>query len=225
MVKLLKALTSKNIIALLVTMKSTLFMKLCGVLILLLYLSCAQNHKKEGTVPISKQISTDTLRVSHTYWWPQSGPFIGMCGNEYSLVFFGTVSHLKDPDTLSFKLHSIQEGSIRIIELLYSKKLEKQEYNGEQYFSSDCFYQTGVTTGDTVLVFCYDYEQYYSIPGRKSILKVSGLDDPIIRSIKEYIKAGQNPFAIKKDQSLWNKRGFSEDLNRIIECKEIMLEQ
>ncbi len=207
-------------------MKSKSFIKFCGVSVLLLYLGCAQNHKKEGIVPISKQIntSTDTLHVGYTYWWPQSGPFIGKCGHEYSLVFLGTVSDLKDSDTLNFKTHTLQqEGSIRIIELLYSKKLEKQEYNGQQYFSSDCFYQTSVTTGDTVLVFCYDYEQYYSIPGGKSILKVSGFDDPIIQSIKEYIKAGQNPLVIEKDRSLWDERGFCEDLNQIINCKELML--
>ncbi len=74
-----------------------------------------------------------------------------------------------------------------------------------------------------VIVFCYEHEGSYSIPGKNSILKINEPNDPISVSIKKYIKTGQNPMAIKEDMKLWVKKGFGNDLKQLIkrvQCKE-----
>ena len=84
----------------------------------------------------------------------------------------------------------------------------------------DCFDGLELKKEDKVLVFCYDYENDFSIPGGSSILKIDSLDEPLIASIKKYIDAGENALAIKNDIHLWDEYGLGEELERIIHCKE-----
>ena len=91
-------------------------------------------------------------------------------------------------------------------------------YANEQFFVSDCFDGLELKKNDTVLVFCYDYENDLSIPGGQSILKIDSLDDPLIASIKKYIDADQNPSKIKKDMKLWEKHGLDSALEKVLEC-------
>ena len=166
----------------------------------------------------------DTLNIGYTYWWNSSGPFIGLCGENYSLVFLGVVEDIKSPVRDSTLSYTSQEGIIEITEILKSMKLEKEKYNGQKYFSSDCFYNSGIKKGDTVAVFCYEYEGSYCIPGPKSIIKIDGFKDSLVKSIRKYIKTGENPIAIKKDLQLWKSKGFATELKQIIECKENTLD-
>lgn len=187
------------------------------------FLLHGQSMEKQTNETVSILISSsDTLTVSYTYWWPNAGPFIGLCGDEYGLVFLGVVSEINAPVKDTSALYTLQNGVIEITEILKEKKLENEEFNDQTYFSSDCFRNANLRKGDAVMVFCYEYEGSYCIPGQKSILKINGTDDPIVLSIEKYISSGQNPLKIKEDMRLWKKKGFWNDLNRIIECRETL---
>jgi hypothetical protein len=163
----------------------------------------------------------DTLDVGYTYWWPESGPFLGLCGDELSLVFSGTVTDILEPTDEAGPLYTSQKGFIQIERVFKIKDLGPNTYANQPFIVTDCFDGLDFKKGDMVLVFCYEYENDLSIPGGKSIIKIEAMDDPLITSIKEYIDADQNPNKIKKDMKLWKKQGLDAALRRILECNEV----
>jgi hypothetical protein len=190
---------------------------LFAVLIVLFSMySC--NRSKQTQSDIAIEFTQDTLDVGYTYWWPESGPFIGQCGDEFSLVFSGAITDILEPTDEAGPLYNSQKGYIRIDRVFKKKELEAKSYTNQQFFVSDCFDGLELKKDDPVLVFCYDYENDLSIPGGQSILKLDSLDDPLITSIKRYIDADQNPSKIKKDMKLWAKYGLDNALERMIEC-------
>ncbi len=190
---------------------------LFAVLIVLFSMySC--NRSKQTQSDIAIEFTQDTLDVGYTYWWPESGPFIGKCGDELSLVFSGTITDILEPTDEAGPLYNSQRGYIQIDRVFKKKELEAKSYTNQQFFVSDCFDGLELKKDDPVLVFCYDYESDLSIPGRQSILKIDSLDDPLITSIKRYIDAGQNPSKIKKDMKLWAEYGLDDALERMIQC-------
>ncbi|WP_291870551.1 hypothetical protein [Maribacter sp.] len=188
---------------------------------MVLGLTSCSSKKHKSDIDIT--FTTDTLNVGYTYWWPESGPFIGECGEEYALVFLGTINNIDEPTDTAGPLYSSQEGIIQIENVFKIKDLGKNKYTNQNYFKSDCFNSLDLTIGDKVLVVCYDYEDNFSIPGNKSILKVSGLDDPIVKSIKKYIDKDLNPIKIRKDVDYWKKYDLDGGLNRILKCKQASL--
>lgn len=162
----------------------------------------------------------DTLYVGYTYWWPESGPFIGTCGIPYALVFTGLVQSMGASETAPTGLYSSKPGVIEIEEILKLEGVGKATYSGQKIFVSDCFEHADVEVGDTVLVFCYEYEGSVSIPGSDSILKIEGLADPAVTSIKKYVAAGQEASAIADDIPMWEERGLGAALRQIIACEE-----
>ena len=163
---------------------------------------------------------SDTLTVGYTYWWSESGPFIGLCGEPYALVFKGHIKSIKETP-IHTNTYTSQKGSISIEEVLYSTTLAKQKYQGEKVFVSDCFYGSHLNEADAVLVFCYAYEDAYCIPGAGSILPIHRNDDAIITSVKEYITSGQNPSMLKNDKLIWEPYGLSPKITQMIHCFEL----
>jgi hypothetical protein len=184
---------------------------------LLLIYSC--NRSKQTKSDIVIEFTQDTLAVGYTYWWPESGPFIGQCGDELALVFSGTLTDILEPTDEAGPLYNAQRGYIQIDRVFKIKELETKSYANQQFFVSDCFDGLELKKDDPVLVFCYDYENGISIPGGQSILKIDSLDDPLITSVKRYIDADQNPSKIKKDKKLWAKHGLDDALERILGCQ------
>ena len=194
---------------------------------LLLLNACAQTENPNATKNDTnlsskeqlknKQKVKTSLRIPYTYWWESSGPFMGMCGNPYSLVLSGTIKELgKEQKEENF---IAQEGLVVIHEKLFNQATRKQNFSEETFIKTNSFYNTGVKLGDKVLLFIYEYEGEYTIPGRKSILKIEDFAGAEIQSIKKYIAAKQNPLAIKEDLKLWKKKGLETELQNIIDCR------
>lgn len=179
--------------------------------------SCRRSPSKSD---IDIEFTADTLEVAYTYWWDGSGPFIGYCGKDYNLAFAGTITQLEDPTDEAGPLYTSQWGTIALDKVYKIKNPQSAAYKNQKYVRSDCFYDLDLSVGDQVLVFCYEYERNFSIPGGKSILKIGGLDHPLIKSIKSYIDADQDPLAIQKDSSLWGAYGFGDKLAQHIRCRQ-----
>lgn len=197
-------------------MAKRLLLTLC-IIIYSLY-SCNRSRPAKSDLEI--EFIPDTLEVGYTYWWAESGPFIGQCGDELSLVFSGTITDIMEPTDEAGPLYTSQKGYIEIDRVYKIKDLGHKSYANQQFFVSDCFDRLGLKKGDIVLVFCYDYENALSIPGNRSILKINTLDDPLINSIKKYIDTDQDPSKIKKDMKLWEKHELDAALKRIITCSQ-----
>lgn len=195
--------------------RSIIWVFLAGLMI------CSCNTKKSKS-DIDVVFTQDTLNVGYTYWWPQSGPFIGACGEELSLVFEGTVKALNDPTDDPGPLYISQAGIIELQKVYKIKDLGKNTYTGQKFVSTDCFYESNVAIGDQVLVFCYDYDGAHTIPGKNSVVKIEAMDFSTIESIRTYIDSNQDPLSIKKDIDLWKQHGLGESLQEIIDCKEEM---
>ena len=162
----------------------------------------------------------DTLYVGYTYWWPESGPFVGACGTPYALAFVGIVHSINDTEKIAKGSHQSKQGVIEIAEVLALDGVGKAAYQKQKVFVSDCFEHVDVGVGDMVLVFCYEYEGIVSIPGGNSILKIESLTDPLLTSIRKYIAADQKATAIEDDIRLWEEPGFGAALRQIIACEE-----
>lgn len=192
---------------------------LFGLLLCLLVFSCTTKKTKSD---IEIEFVQDTLNVGYTYWWSESGPFIGQCGDELSLVFLGKVVDLKTATDAAGPLYTSKKGVIEIEHVYKIKDLGGNHYANQKFVTTDCFQGLDLNIDDAVLVVCYDYEDDYTIPGGKSILKVSGLDDPLVTSVRRYIDTDQNALKLKKDIGLWAKEGLGRKLQEIIECANEM---
>lgn len=200
-------------------MKTRTFSVLILLWILVPVFSC---NTKKGKSDIDIEFVQGTLCVGYTYWWPKSGPFIGNCGDELALAFTGTIVEIATPTNEAGPLYTAQKGKVAIENMFKIKELGTNTYANQKFITADCFYGLGLNVGDKVLVFCYDYEGDYTIPGRKSILKIDDFDAPLVQSIKAYIDNDQNPIPLKKDKELWTKYGLDESLEQLITCAEEM---
>ncbi|HET8736857.1 MAG TPA: hypothetical protein VFM69_09675 [Pricia sp.] len=191
-----------------------------GLLGMLSVSSCQLGVNRKSDIEI--EFMLDTLHVGYTYWWPEAGPFIGNCGQELSLVFSGVVTNLKPPTNEAGPLYTPQKGTITIERVFKIKELGESTYKGQRFVTTDCFYGSGLGTGDTVLVVCYDYEDAYTIPGKGSLLKIDSFEDEAITSLRKYIDADGDPEHIEKDIGLWASYGHGRALQQIIECRSEM---
>ena len=198
------------------------------IITIFLSFSCnAEDTKKIVKLEIKKNTikKSDTLDIGYTYWWPASGPFIGLCGEPYSLVFLGELVNIEKSKKSENSLYTSQKGKVEIKNIIVKKDLKKEKYNNEKFFTSNSFYDSKLKIGDKVIVFIYEYQGHFSIPGKDSIIKIDKFDSPIVNSIKKYIKSGQNPLSIKDDINLWTKYGFGKSLKEVIECQEHFLKK
>lgn len=200
-------------------MKARVYSVLVLFWVLVTVTSCNTKKNKSN---IDIEFVQDTLSVGYTYWWSESGPFIGNCGDEIALAFTGTIVEIANPTDDPGPLYTAQKGVVSVENIFKIKDMGAKTYTNQKFITTDCFYELGLSLGDKVLVFCYNYEDDYSIPGEKSILKIDDFNTPVVRSIKTYISGDQDPIPLKKDKALWAVYGLDESLEQIIDCAEEM---
>ena len=194
-------------------------------------IACEQIQEKKDQNPIQQSIQEikpekeELLDVGYTFWWPHSGPFIGLCGTPYAFVFKGTVIEIADTISVGHLEVKKQNGKIEIQVFMALEQPDKQKYTGQKYFTSDCFYGLDLKVGDKVMGFCYEYEGYFAIPGGKSLLKIDHWNDPLVRAIGQYLENGRNPYSVSDQMELWEKYDLVEDLKRNMECFDMMHEK
>lgn len=180
--------------------------------------SCSPKKNKSDIEVVFTQ---DTLNVGYTYWWEQSGPFIGTCGEELSLVFEGTITTIDSPNNEPGPLYTSQNGIIQFEKVYKIKGLGNNTYKNQGFFKADCFYNLDLAVNDKVLVFCYDYEDAYSIPGRESIVRIDDFNGPLTKSIRMYIDADQVANKIAEDTIIWGNVSHKivQNITQIMNCQ------
>jgi len=168
----------------------------------------------------------DTLHVGYTYWWNSSEPIMGIYGREYALIFRGVVTEISpyedyyDEDYGDDVIYDSQFGTIDIVDVLHSKKLKDESIEGRKFCTSDCFYNSGLNKGDTVLVFCFEYEDRYAIPGHRSIVKLDGIDDPFLNLIQLYLKNDMDKEVILSHPEIWKNKGLVYNLEELYDSND-----
>jgi hypothetical protein len=163
----------------------------------------------------------DTLHVGYTYWWNSSEPIMGIYGREYALIFTGVVTEISPADDYDNDvIYDSQFGTIKIMQVLYSKKLKEASSDGRKFFTSDCFYNSGLKKGDSVLVFCFEYEDRYAIPGHRSIVELDGMDDPFLHLIELYANNNLDKDIITNHLDLWKNKGLVYTLEELYESND-----
>lgn len=170
----------------------------------------------------------DTLRIGYTYWWNSSEPIQGVFGNSYALIFSGLVKEIipHDDGYEEDIIYDSQYGTIEVMEILHHKNLEKapngdwSTNKGRRYMTTDCFYNSGLKEGDKVLVFCFEYEGAYVIPGYRCIVKLDSWEDPFHDLITSYVEEGLNKDFILNFKETWIKKGLLYDIDKALESDE-----
>jgi len=182
-------------------------------------LSSCSTKKSKSEIEVI--FSRDTLAIGYTYWWSQTAPFNGNCEDSHSLVFTGTIKDIAAVNDTSGPLYESQEGIIEIERLYKIKDIGANIYAEQKFIRTDCFFESNLKEGDTVLVFCYDYEDAYTIPGKECIVKIKGFDDALIKSVRKYIDANDDLTALRKDTEVWDAVGLGTAVeNGLVACKE-----
>jgi len=168
----------------------------------------------------------DTLHVGYTYWWNSSEPIMGIYGMEYALIFRGVVTEISPYDGYYGDEHEdeviydSQFGTIEIMKVLHSKKLKDASLEGRKHFTSDCFYNSGIKKGDSVLVFCFEYEDRYAIPGHRSIVKLENMNDPFLHLIQLYVKNNLDREIILNHLDIWKNKGLVYNIEELYDSNE-----
>jgi hypothetical protein len=163
----------------------------------------------------------DTLHVGYTYWWNSSEPIMGIYGRGYALIFTGVVTEISPADDYNDDvIYASQFGTIEIMQVLHSKKLKDASLENQKYFTSDCFYTSGFKKGDTVLVFCFEYEGRYAIPGHRSIVELDGMDDPFLHLIQLYANNNLDKDIITNHLDIWKNKGLVYTLEELYDSND-----
>lgn len=184
----------------------------------ILFLGSCKEKRQKSDLEIS--FTQDTLHLGYTYWWDESGPFIGYCGTPHTLIAMGTIVQMETPNEDAGPLYTSQKGSIQLEKVFLINNPKKNAYHRHGYLNTDCFYKSGLKIGDKVLVFCYEYDDELIIPGQESIIPIGDWNHPLVNSTKTFIDKDENPLKIEKDTTLWEAYGHGTSLKRIIECRE-----
>ena len=88
--------------------------RLLLTLYIIIYSLSSCNRSRPAKSDLEIEFIPDTLEVGYTYWWAESGPFVGQCGDELSLVFSGTITDIMEPTDEAGPLYTSQKGYIEI---------------------------------------------------------------------------------------------------------------
>jgi|GEM_PF-6618223 len=194
--------------------------------LVLILLSCnnterldAEESKREGSdLPKKELRAPEELRIGYAYWWTVVGPFKG-CGTPFAMAAIATVDEIGPERKDKVMGLTRQKGLFGVDRMLATLPLGDLDISSLKQFSSDGCAGSNLRVGDQALVLAFEYEHGYAHSGSKAIIKISGENDPLVRSIEQYIASGYDPFTIESDTSLWASKGMGEALGEVLQCR------
>jgi len=195
--------------------KLQLLFFICTTAAIMLVFSCG---KKTDTTDNQTKNQTDSMKVVDTsntpksninnyliagymYWTPPA-----IIDTPWVAVITGQIISLEDTKKKAGDPEKGEVfGLVQIDKVLLSNPEGDKNIANEQFVRTDAL--RGFKPGDKVIIYFITYDKEYAIK-RGNVKKISGPDDELVGMTERYIKNGQNPEYILKDDAeykLWGK--------------------
>lgn len=174
-------------------------------------------------------IEGGTVRVGYIYWCEMPLLF-----RDWPVVLSGTVMRVSETKSENGKANPTKmvSGIIKIREIYYKKKTEREDFQKAIYFQSDGGFE-GLKAEDKVIVFVDSFDGGYGpVPASGTNcrlgIKIFDFHDPVIEAVMLWIKAEDHAKLVldKKFAGAWrkyNKAGldaYIERHNAILEMEK-----
>jgi hypothetical protein len=161
----------------------------------------ADSLKVVDTSNTSNNSINNYLIAGYMYWTPPA-----IIDTPWTAVITGQIISLEDTKKKAGDPEKGEVfGLVQIDKVLLSNPAGEKNIASEQFVRTDAL--KGFKPGDKVIIYFVTYDKEYAIK-RGNVKKITGPDDELVGLTERYIKNGQDPEYILKDDAeykLWGK--------------------